>query len=72
MKKQDVIRAWRDGELFAELSDEERAQLPSHPVALPTIDDDVLNTVTGGCGSGIPCQLSSGFCTPCPPNHCSA
>ena len=49
MKKNDVIRAWRDGEFFANLSDEERGQLPAHPAALPAIDDEVLNSVTGGC-----------------------
>ena len=71
MKRNDVIKAWRDGEFFANLSDEERGQLPAHPAALPAIDDDVLNTVTGGC-TGFTCQLTSGFCTPCPPFHCSA
>ena len=69
MKKKDVIRAWRDGEFYAGLSDEERARLPSHPAGLPAVDDEVLNSVTGGC-TGWECQLSSAHCTPCPPRAC--
>lgn len=74
MKKVDVIRAWRDGEYYASLTDEERHALPASPAAQIAIDDDVLCSVTGGCqvsfGGGM-CP-TSGYCTPCPPYHCSA
>ena len=73
MKKQDIIRAWRDSEFYASLSEEDRAALPMNPAALPDVEDDVLNSVAGGCisvgGSGCP---TSSVCTPCPPFHCSA
>lgn len=67
MKETNVARAWRDGEFFASLSEEERAQMPANPAALPSVDDDVLNSVTGGC---CPPGWSSAICSPCPPAHC--
>lgn len=70
MKKKDIIRAWRDGEYYASLSEEQRAALPDNPAALPEIDDDVLNTVTGGCSWGTTTCPTSGYCSPCPPKVC--
>lgn len=69
MKKQDVIRAWRDGEYFATLSNDQRAALPASPAAVIEVGDDVLATLTGGCSIGEGCPTSA-FCTPCPPKHC--
>jgi mersacidin/lichenicidin family type 2 lantibiotic len=39
MKKEHVIRAWRDPEYRASLSEAERAQLPAHPAALIELGD---------------------------------
>lgn len=69
MKKKDIIRAWRDGEYFAGLSEEEKAALPENPAALISLDDDVLNTIAGGCSYPNYCPTSA-ICTPCPPKHC--
>ncbi|MCG8458158.1 MAG: mersacidin/lichenicidin family type 2 lantibiotic [Holophagales bacterium] len=68
MKKQDVIRAWRDGEFYANLEADEKAALPESPAALPKVEDSVLSSVTGGC-SYSPCPTSA-ICSPCPPKHC--
>ncbi len=65
MKKQDILNAWRDGEYFDSLTNEQRQALPENPAALPQIDDDVLTSVTGGCA-----MPTSGFCSPCPPKVC--
>jgi mersacidin/lichenicidin family type 2 lantibiotic len=75
MKKQDIIRAWRDPKFRRGLSAEQQAQLPSHPAgAIIGVEDDVLTGVTGGCclpelqtTKAIYC---SAFCTPCPPRQC--
>ena len=68
MKKQDVIRAWRDGELYASLDADQKAALPANPADLPKVEDSVLESVTGGCSfSGCP---TSAICTPCPPMYC--
>ncbi|MCG8458156.1 MAG: mersacidin/lichenicidin family type 2 lantibiotic [Holophagales bacterium] len=73
MKKQDMIRAWRDGEFYADLDAEQKAALPENPAALPSVDDSVLRSVTGGCGVSlmVNCPTSS-VCTPCPPWYCAA
>jgi mersacidin/lichenicidin family type 2 lantibiotic len=42
MKKEHVIRAWRDPEYRARLSEAERAQLPTHPAALIELGDAEL------------------------------
>lgn len=52
MKKETVIRAWRDEEFRRSLTDRERAMLPDHPAGLPSVmDDETLASVTGGCGT---------------------
>lgn len=70
MKKEDIIRAWRDADFYSSLSAEQRAALPDNPAALPAIDDDVLNTVTGGCSWGGGSCPTSKICSPCPPAFC--
>lgn len=72
MKKQDIIRAWRDGEFYEQLPNDLRAQLPDSPAAAVAVDDDVLASITGGCTSscgGID-PRTSGYCSPCPPAEC--
>ena len=63
-----IIRAWRDGDYYDSLSEEEKAAIPDNPAALPELDDESLSSVTGGCGGGA----TSGFCTPCGQKHCEA
>ena len=69
MKKQDVIRAWRDGEFFANLDADAKAAMPESPAALPTVDDSVLSSITGGCSFQMGCPTSA-ICSPCPPQQC--
>lgn len=66
MKKKNVIRAWRDPKYRQSLSEDEKAQLPTHPAAW--VDDEVLASVTGGCCPDG--NDTSSLCTPCPPRHC--
>lgn len=75
MKKNQILTAWRDEEYFLSLSDEERAQIPEHPAGALEVEDDILRSVTGGCGpyytkaeGGCP---TSGYCTPCGVIFCS-
>lgn len=69
MKKQDVIRAWRDGEFYSELSNEQKASLPESPAAVLKVDDEALASLTGGCSFMGGCPTSA-ICSPCPPKHC--
>ena len=68
MKKQDIIRAWRDGDFYASLDAEQKAAMPESPAALPTVDDSVLSSITGGCSFSV-CPTSA-ICTPCGSKYC--
>ena len=74
MKKQDIVRAWRDPKFRRSLSAEQQAQLPSHPAEwMMSVEDDALTSITGGCTcpnqSSAP-WLCSAYCSPCPPRQC--
>jgi mersacidin/lichenicidin family type 2 lantibiotic len=76
MKKNQILTAWRDEEYFLSLTDEERAQIPEHPAGVLAVEDDLLRTITGGCGpyktlSGAGCGPTSAYCTPCTPYACT-
>ena len=47
MKKETILRAWRDPEFRASLSAEERAALPAHPSAAIELRDEQLTAVQG-------------------------
>jgi mersacidin/lichenicidin family type 2 lantibiotic len=70
MKRRDVIRAWRDGEYYLSLSDEQRAGLPESPAAMIELGDEMLATVTGGCSYDTGYCPTSTICSPCPPRYC--
>jgi mersacidin/lichenicidin family type 2 lantibiotic len=53
MKKEHVIRAWRDPEYRASLSAAERDRLPAHPAALIELDEARLG-MAGGSPAGDP------------------
>lgn len=50
MKKEMILRAWKDPEYRASLSTEQRAELPENPAgkALTELDTADLEQVTGG------------------------
>jgi mersacidin/lichenicidin family type 2 lantibiotic len=55
MKKNiDVARAWRDEDYYLSLTEEERSSLGAHPAGAKTVADDVLTSITGGCGTKTP------------------
>ena len=73
MKKNiDLARAWRDQDYYLSLSEEERASLGAHPAGA-SLEDEVLQSITGGCVCTAyePCtdtsQTCKGtiVCTPC-------
>lgn len=72
MKKNKVIEAWRNEEYYLSLSDEERAGLPAHPSGPTGLEDEILRSVTGGCGCTGCVGCTSGFCTPCGTKVCQA
>jgi mersacidin/lichenicidin family type 2 lantibiotic len=48
MTQENIIRAWRDAEYRASLTEAERAQLPAHPAGPVELSDADLDAVTGG------------------------
>jgi mersacidin/lichenicidin family type 2 lantibiotic len=71
MKKEDIIKAWRDREAYDNLSEAERALLPAHPAGILGLEDEILNNASGGltlhCTTGDPTSI---ICSPCPPRQC--
>ncbi len=51
MTKLDVIRAWKDEEYRASLTEEERKLLPEHPAGLIELGDAELEKVGGAAPS---------------------
>jgi len=54
MRKEIVIRAWRDEEFREEMAAADRAALPESPVGLVDVRDEALRSVVGGGGLSIP------------------
>jgi mersacidin/lichenicidin family type 2 lantibiotic len=66
MKKNiDLIRAWRDEDYYLSLTEEERASLGAHPSGVAGVSDDILRSITGGCGFGSYPPGQSPCLTPC-------
>jgi mersacidin/lichenicidin family type 2 lantibiotic len=61
--KVDVVRAWKDEEYRASLTDSERALLPPNPAGLIELEDEEMKAVLGGGTGGSSCFR---LCT-CPP-----
>ena len=67
MKKNiDVARAWRDEDYYLSLTEEERGSLGVHPAGAASLEDEVLKSITGGCGA-----CASPVCTPCGRYNCA-
>ncbi|HEX6292734.1 MAG TPA: mersacidin/lichenicidin family type 2 lantibiotic [Herpetosiphonaceae bacterium] len=49
MSIENIIRAWKDEEYRASLSETERAALPEHPAGLVELTDEELDLAAGGC-----------------------
>ncbi|MEQ8996698.1 MAG: mersacidin/lichenicidin family type 2 lantibiotic [Coleofasciculus sp. B1-GNL1-01] len=49
MSNADIIRAWKDEDYRASLSDEEKELLPENPVEVIELTDEELSSVSGGC-----------------------
>lgn len=56
MSKIDVIRAWKDEEYRASLSEAERAQLPPHPAGYVELTDAELESAAGGTVASLGCS----------------
>jgi mersacidin/lichenicidin family type 2 lantibiotic len=69
MKKEHIIKAWRNREFYESLSESERALLPAHPAGVLDLDDEDLSQALGGATRFCP-EFTSGYCTPCAPIQC--
>ena len=54
MTRKQIIHAWRDGEFYGELDDQQRARIPANPVGLPIVSDDDLRFASGGAAGPKP------------------
>jgi len=72
MKKSQLIRAWKDEEYRRSLTAEERAALPENPAGVADLEDETLQSLTGGCcptipGCGGPDTVNAPACSCVPP-----
>jgi len=51
MSKVDIVRAWKDAEYRASLSETERAMVPANPAGMVELTDEELEGVAGGADS---------------------
>jgi mersacidin/lichenicidin family type 2 lantibiotic len=61
MSKIDIIRAWKDPEYRASLSEEQRAQVPAHPAGLIELKDEELTKVLGMGKPTAACNTQQAF-----------
>ena len=52
MSRQHIIRAWKDAEYRASLSEAERALLPEHPAGLIELPEEDLDAAAGAAIAG--------------------
>jgi mersacidin/lichenicidin family type 2 lantibiotic len=64
MKKDEIIRAWRDPDYFFALSDEQRSGLPENPAGMVELSDEALTHVLGATG----CATCADTTECCPTN----
>ena len=68
MSDQDVVRAWRDAEYRASLSEVEQAALPAHPAGERRLTGEELGLVAGG---NVPILRTNRYFPTCMPGTCS-
>ena len=56
MSLQEIIRAWKDPEYRATLSEKQRSQLPKHPAGSVEIFEQELETIAGGAPTAAACK----------------
>lgn len=67
MKKETIVRAWRDRDAYLSLSAEERAQLPAHPAGIVELRDEELAGVAGAAAGThySHCEPTASWCDDC-------
>lgn len=51
MSKVDIVKAWKDAEYRASLTEAERAMVPGNPAGMVELTDEELEGVAGGADS---------------------
>ncbi|MCY1017851.1 mersacidin/lichenicidin family type 2 lantibiotic [Pyxidicoccus sp. MSG2] len=62
LSREDIVRAWRDPDVYRSLDETQRAALPAHPSGLVELSDAVLDAVHGGYKDSEGTHYS--FCDP--------
>ena len=56
MSLQEIIRAWKDPEYRATLSEKQRDQLPKHPAGSIELSEQELERIAGGAPTNAECR----------------
>ena len=59
MSSKNIIRAWKDAEYRASLSDAQRAALPENPAGLVELTDAEMDSLDGGSFSRFLCNTNN-------------
>lgn len=63
MSRQDIIRAWKDEDYRASLSEAERNSLPKNPAGFIELTDDDLQLAAGAGPTSIrACEFTTATC----------
>jgi mersacidin/lichenicidin family type 2 lantibiotic len=74
MKRDEIIRAWRDQDYFLSLTDEQRTLLPENPAGMIELSEDALINVLGASHATcfVSCHPYSTECSSCSCSECSS
>ena len=61
MSLQELIRAWKDPEYRATLSEKQRARLPKHPAGSIELSEQELERIAGGSPTNVECHPTQGI-----------
>lgn len=65
MNREQIIKAWKDEDYRAGLSEADRAHVPTHPAGMIELPDELMTSVAGGEEEARTSRtLSIGCCQP--------
>jgi mersacidin/lichenicidin family type 2 lantibiotic len=63
MKRENIIRAWKDAAYRASLSEAERSHLPENPAGAIELDSSALGEAAGGACNQTMTRTCNSYCT---------
>ena len=71
MSNIDIVRAWKDEDYRASLSEAEQAMLPENPAGLVELADEDMSSMAGGAALACTTDPHTETCAKCCPQQAS-